>query len=245
MWSQMMYAQGWALVYYLNHGESGKYQKDFVEYMKLELDGQVRHGAFKEVFGKYGIDKIEKGYDGLPRLRHARSTRRRRSSAARSWTSGRSVRLQDRERRVGRRSASTRNAGDTRLCGRDAPSCDTPVSRAHSKGDEPSSNDGGPLRGLTVAVASGCSWRRTHSSLRGRLAARWRVTRTRCRGSRSKRGGLRRCAHSPRSVRTLALTQRVRRLTTAALEATSRSSALRPQPPERARRSRGRRGCRR
>jgi hypothetical protein len=63
MWSQMIYAQGWALVYYLNHAENGKYQKDFVEYMKLELNGKSGMDTFKEVFGKYGMDKLEKGYN--------------------------------------------------------------------------------------------------------------------------------------------------------------------------------------
>jgi hypothetical protein len=62
LWAEMTYAQGWALVYYLNHGEGGKYQKDFIEYMKLELTGKSGMDTFKEVFGKYGLDKIEKGY---------------------------------------------------------------------------------------------------------------------------------------------------------------------------------------
>jgi Protein of unknown function (DUF1570) len=63
MWSQMIYAQGWALVYFLNHGENGKYQKDFVEYMKLEINGKSGLETFKEVFGKHGMDQIAKGYD--------------------------------------------------------------------------------------------------------------------------------------------------------------------------------------
>jgi hypothetical protein len=62
LWSEMTYAQGWALVYYLNHGESGKYQKDFVEYMKLELSGKSGIDAFTQAFGKHGIENIEKGY---------------------------------------------------------------------------------------------------------------------------------------------------------------------------------------
>jgi hypothetical protein len=63
LWSQMIYAQGWALVYFLNHGDGGRYQKDFVEYMKLELAGKSGAEAFSQAFGKHGIDKIEKGYD--------------------------------------------------------------------------------------------------------------------------------------------------------------------------------------
>ncbi len=65
LWAELTYAQGWALVYYLNHGEGGKYAKDWLEYMRMELNGKSGMEAFKQVFGKYGLDTIEKGYLGF------------------------------------------------------------------------------------------------------------------------------------------------------------------------------------
>jgi hypothetical protein len=46
------YCQGWALVYLLNEWKDGKYRKEF--------DGRSGMATFEKVFGKYGLDNIEK-----------------------------------------------------------------------------------------------------------------------------------------------------------------------------------------
>jgi hypothetical protein len=60
--SELTHAQGWALVYFLNHYEKGKYRCEFIEYMKKELKGESGMTAFVAVFGKHGLETLEKQY---------------------------------------------------------------------------------------------------------------------------------------------------------------------------------------
>ncbi len=58
-WSQLTYAEGWALIYFLNHYDNGRYAADFVAYMKEELKGNSGIDGFTSVFGKHGLEKLD------------------------------------------------------------------------------------------------------------------------------------------------------------------------------------------
>ncbi len=61
-WSELTYAQGWALVYFLNHFDGGRYAKDFLGYMKEELKGESGVAAFSRVFGRHDLERVGKEY---------------------------------------------------------------------------------------------------------------------------------------------------------------------------------------
>ena len=53
------YAEAWAIVYFLVHGQGGKYQKLLLEYFRFLCKEEDRKGAFDAVFGKLDLKKME------------------------------------------------------------------------------------------------------------------------------------------------------------------------------------------
>jgi hypothetical protein len=54
--SQLIYAQAWSMVYFLIHGDDGRYQQVFEQYLHRLADGQSPDAAVREAFG---IDSLE------------------------------------------------------------------------------------------------------------------------------------------------------------------------------------------
>lgn len=56
------YAQGWGLCYLLANWKDGKYREDFIRYVKAEFEGNSGRAPFEKIFGKYGVDALEKEF---------------------------------------------------------------------------------------------------------------------------------------------------------------------------------------
>jgi hypothetical protein len=46
---QYAYAESWALVHFLRHGEEQRYRKLFMDYLRLEMEGKGSRDAFIEL----------------------------------------------------------------------------------------------------------------------------------------------------------------------------------------------------
>lgn len=57
---QLQYAQSWSMVHFLVHGERGKYQKAFMDYLTHINKGQSSGHAFEKAFGPNSYEPFEK-----------------------------------------------------------------------------------------------------------------------------------------------------------------------------------------
>lgn len=57
--SELLYAQAWSVVYYLIHGDDGRYLRSFEVYLRLLSEGHPHEHAFRSAFGFGAMDGIE------------------------------------------------------------------------------------------------------------------------------------------------------------------------------------------
>ena len=58
--AQLYYAESWALVYFLLHGEDGRYKKTLHEYFRYELEGEGNSDNFERALrNTVGVDLNE------------------------------------------------------------------------------------------------------------------------------------------------------------------------------------------
>lgn len=58
--ARLLYAQSWNVVYFLVHGDGGKYQRAFTRYLHLISDGRDSAAAFRQAFGTQNLGPVEK-----------------------------------------------------------------------------------------------------------------------------------------------------------------------------------------
>ncbi|MBB6428600.1 peptidase MA family metallohydrolase [Algisphaera agarilytica] len=58
--SELLYAQSWSMVYYMIHGDDGRYLGSFEVYLRLLSEGHAHDKAFRSAFGYGALDGIEK-----------------------------------------------------------------------------------------------------------------------------------------------------------------------------------------
>lgn len=61
-WTSQVYAQGWALVHFMNHWNGGKYQKIFDDIMQKQLDGDTGLPVFMAAFPGDSFDRFEEEF---------------------------------------------------------------------------------------------------------------------------------------------------------------------------------------
>ena len=57
--SELLYAQSWSMVYYLIHGDDGRYLRSFEVYLRLLSEGHAHDKAVRSAFGVGALDGIE------------------------------------------------------------------------------------------------------------------------------------------------------------------------------------------
>ncbi|MEM6854087.1 MAG: DUF1570 domain-containing protein [Planctomycetota bacterium] len=57
--AELLYAQSWSMVYYLIHGDDGRYLRSFEVYLRLLSEGHAHDKAFRSAFGVGALDGIE------------------------------------------------------------------------------------------------------------------------------------------------------------------------------------------
>jgi hypothetical protein len=62
MWTSQVYAQGWALVHFMNHELNGKYRKTFDDMMQAQLEGDTGLPVFMNAFPGNTFDVFEEEF---------------------------------------------------------------------------------------------------------------------------------------------------------------------------------------
>lgn len=57
--SELLYAQAWSMVYYMIHGDDGRYLGSFEVYLRLLSEGHPHAKAFRSAFGRGALEGIE------------------------------------------------------------------------------------------------------------------------------------------------------------------------------------------
>ncbi len=60
--SELLYAQAWSIVYFMIHGDDGRYLRSFEVYLRLISDGLDHPAAFRAAFGDDAIEEIDRGW---------------------------------------------------------------------------------------------------------------------------------------------------------------------------------------
>jgi hypothetical protein len=58
--SELLYAQAWSLVYYLIHGDDGRYLRSFEVYLRLISDGEDADDSFRAAFGYGALTALDR-----------------------------------------------------------------------------------------------------------------------------------------------------------------------------------------
>lgn len=61
----LLYAQSWSVVYFLVHGDGGRYRRAFEEYLRLVSEGRPSDTAFRKAFGSQDIEPFRRRWEAF------------------------------------------------------------------------------------------------------------------------------------------------------------------------------------